>query len=47
MKMTHLERIINALNRWLSWIAGGLLVAMMLLTVVNLLMVQVYVPFIG
>lgn len=45
--MTHLERIINALNRWLSWIAGGLLVAMMLLTVVNLLMVQVYVPFIG
>lgn len=45
--MTHLERIINALNRWFSWIAGGLLVALMLVTVVNLLMVQVYVPFVG
>ena len=45
--MTYLERIINALNRWLSWIAGGLLVAMMLFTVVNMLMRQVYVPFAG
>lgn len=45
--MTYLERIINALNRWFSWIAGGLLVALMLFTVVNMLMRQVYVPFAG
>jgi len=34
--MVHLERISNALNRWLSWVAGGFLVAMMLLTVANM-----------
>ena len=45
--MTRLETIINALNRWLSWIAGGLLVAMMLFTVGNMLMREVYVPFVG
>ena len=45
--MTRLETIINALNRWLNWIAGGLLVIMMLFTVVNLIMVQVHVPFVG
>jgi len=45
MKMAHLERIISALNRWLSWVAGGFLVAMMLLTVGNMVMREVYVPF--
>ncbi|GAI39433.1 unnamed protein product, partial [marine sediment metagenome] len=32
---------------WLNWVAGGLLVAMMLITVVNLIMVQVDRPFVG
>ena len=45
--MARLETIINALNRWLSWVAGGLLVTMMLITVVNMLMRAVYVPFFG
>jgi len=45
--MNRLETIVNALNRWLNWVAGGLLVAMMLITVVNLIMAQVYVPFVG
>ena len=45
--MTRLETIINTLNRWLNWVAGGLLVAMMLITVVNMLMREVYVPFVG
>ena len=43
--MARLETVINALNRWLSWIAGGLLVAMMLLTVGNMFLRAVYVPF--
>jgi len=45
--MARLETIINALNRWLGWVAGGLLVTMMLITVVNMLMRAVYVPFFG
>jgi TRAP-type C4-dicarboxylate transport system permease small subunit len=45
--MKHLERVINALNRWLNWIAGGFLVAMMLVTVINMVMRVVYVPFAG
>jgi len=45
--VTHLERVSNALNRWLNWVAGGLLVAMMLITVVNMIMREVYVPFGG
>jgi len=45
--MARLETIINALNRWLSWVAGGLLVTMMLINVVNMLMRAVYVPFFG
>lgn len=45
--MTYLETIINALNRWLNWVAGGLLVAMMLLTVGNMIMREVYAPFGG
>ncbi len=45
--MARLETIINALNKWLSWVAGGLLVTMMLITVVNMLMRAVYVPFFG
>lgn len=45
--MTHLERVSNALNRWLNWVAGGLLMAVMLITVVNMIMRQVYVPFGG
>jgi len=34
--MAQLERILNVLNRWLRWVAGGFLVAMMLLTVTNM-----------
>lgn len=34
--MTHLEKISNALNKWVNWVAGGALVAMMLLTVGNM-----------
>jgi TRAP-type C4-dicarboxylate transport system permease small subunit len=45
--MARLEAISNALNRWLSWIGGGVLVAMMLVTVGNLIMVQFKVPFTG
>jgi len=45
--MTYLEKITTALNRWLSWVAGGLLVAMVLFTVVNLIMVQADRPFVG
>jgi len=45
--MVRLENISNALNRWLSWIGGGILVAMMLVTVGNLVMVQFKVPFTG
>ena len=43
--MTHLEKISNALNKWVNWVAGGALVAMMLLTVGNMLLRAVYVPF--
>jgi len=42
--MTHLERISNVLSRWVSWIAGGFLVAIMLITVVNIVLRAVYVP---
>ena len=45
--MTYLEKITTALNRWISWVAGGLLVAMVLFTVVNLIMVQADRPFVG
>jgi len=47
--MTRLETIINALNRWLNWVAGGLLLAMMLLTVANMIMraIPTYSPFGG
>jgi TRAP-type C4-dicarboxylate transport system permease small subunit len=38
--MGRLENISNALNRWSSWISGGLLVAMMMVTVSNLIMIQ-------
>ncbi len=49
MKMTHLEAITTALNRWLNWVAGGLLVAMMLLTVANMILRALpgYSPFVG
>ena len=36
--MARLEAIINALNKWLGWVAGGALVAMMLLTVGNMIL---------
>ena len=47
--MTYLERVTNALNRWLNWVAGGLLVAMMLITVVNMIMRALpgWSPFVG
>ena len=47
--MARLETVINALNKWLSWVAGGLLVTMMLITVVNMLMRAVpgCSPFVG
>lgn len=45
--MNRLETIVSALNRWLNWVAGGLLVAMMLLTVGNMIMREVYEPFGG
>ena len=45
--MNRLETIVNALNRWLNWIAGGTLVAIMLITVVNILLRAVYVPLAG
>lgn len=47
VKMIRLEAIINTLNRWLNWVAGGLLVALMLITVFNIIMREVYVPFGG
>ena len=45
--MTHLERISNVLSRWLNWIAGGALVTIMLITVVNMILRAVYVPLAG
>lgn len=47
--MVHLERISNALNRWLSWVAGGFLVAMTLLIVTNMFWRAVpgLTPFVG
>jgi len=47
MKVTYLEKISKALNKWVNWIAGGALGAMMILTVVNIIMREVYVPFGG
>jgi TRAP-type C4-dicarboxylate transport system permease small subunit len=47
MKMTYLEKTSKALNRWANWVAGGALIAMMLLTVVNIVMREVYVAFGG
>ena len=47
--MARVERIINVLNRWLSWVAGGFLVAMMLLTVANMFLRAIpgCSPFVG
>lgn len=45
--MTRLENVSNALNRWSSWAAGGTLVAIMLVTVINMVMREVHVPFGG
>ena len=45
--MTHLERISNVLSRWVNWIAGGILVAIMLITVVNMILRAVWVPLAG
>ncbi len=47
--MAQLERISNALNRWLSWVAGGFLVVMMLLTVANIFLRAIpgLNPFVG
>ena len=45
--MTYLEKIADALNRWAAWLAGGLLVALMLLTVANMVMREVWKPFGG
>jgi len=37
LKIERLERLIIVLNRWLNWIAGGVLVAMMLLACSNMI----------
>ena len=47
VRVTHLERVSNALGRWANWIAGGTLVAMMLITVVNMVLRAVWVPLAG
>jgi len=46
-KVIHLEKLVNTLNRWATWLAGGLLVALMLLTVANMVMREVWEPFAG
>ncbi|MFO7772553.1 MAG: TRAP transporter small permease [Dehalococcoidia bacterium] len=45
--MTRLEAIVTALNRWLKWVAGGFLLALMLVTVVNIILRFVHKPFAG
>jgi len=45
--LTRLEKIIRLLNRWASWLAGGALVAMMALTVGNMFLRAIYLPFGG
>jgi len=43
----HLEKISNKLNRGVNWIAAGVLTAMMLLLVGNMIVRKIYVPFGG
>ena len=45
--MKRLEGTINALSRWLSWVGGGFLLALMLLTVGNIIARHVYEPWGG
>lgn len=47
VEVTYLERISSALSRWGNWIAGGTLVAIMLITVGNILSRAVWVPLAG
>lgn len=43
----YFEKLTETLNRWATWLAGGLLVALMLLTVANMVMREVWEPFAG
>ena len=45
--MAYLEKVISTLNGWLKWMTGGLLMAMMLLPVANMVMRKVWMPFAG
>lgn len=45
--MDYIEKFVVAMNRWISYLAGGALAAMVIVTVVNVVLRQVYVPFVG
>ena len=45
--MAYLERISVFLNRWVSWLAGSALLAMVVITVVNVILRQLHLAFVG
>lgn len=45
--MGYIEKFVVAINKWISYLAGGALAAMVIITVINVVLRQVYVPFVG
>lgn len=45
--MVRLEAIVNLLSRWLNWVAGGLLLVLMMLSVGNIIARWVHEPWAG